>query len=184
MRCRQRLRAELGVVRRCSTVSMNSIILLLLGASICAAAPPKVVFDNTPERGIPREARAQERDGHESLGTVADILGDSLATIRVRYFNDSWKSQKQVSDYIAGLIIDPSTKTYTRQLWSQDVGEPEIECLLTFKDYTEGRLLLWQTVGCLRDGRGNWWFISPFDYFHRKHPKGDRTLARPPKTSK
>ena len=64
------------------------------------------------------------------------------------------------------------------------VGAPEIECLLTFKNDREGRLLLWQTVGCLRDGTGKWWFISPQQYFHRKHPKGDRTLVPHPVPSK
>lgn len=147
------------------------------------AAEPQIVFKNQPESGIPDEARLQEKVDPASHGTLAKVLGDSLQTITVRYFSGEWPDQKQVAGYLTGLLVDEGTATYTFQIWSQGVGEPEIECLLTFKGRVEGRLLIWGTTACLRDAAGKWWFVSIYDYFHRKHPKGNRGLVREsPKT--
>ena len=142
------------------------------------AAEPRIVFKNRPESGIPKEARSQEKVDPDSHGTLAKVLGDSLQTITVRYFGGEWPDQKQVASYLTGLLADERTDTYTFQIWSQGVGEPEIECLLTFKNHQQGRLLLWGTTACVRDSAGKWWFVTVFDYFHRKHPKGDRSLVR------
>ncbi len=167
--------------------TVTGLIVCLATALLATAGDeprPKIVFDNTPESGVPREARNQAPGENDRPTTVPKLLGDSLTTVHVHYFDTkTWKNQQQVSQYIAGLIADPDTGAYTRQGWSQTVAVPEIECLLTFKDRTEGRLLLWRTVGCLRDGNGNWWFISAVDYFHRKHPLGDRTWVHPVKPS-
>jgi hypothetical protein len=156
----------------------GSALLLPLLAATLYAEEPRIVFDNRPESGIPREARLQEMVDTQSHGTLAKVLGDSVQLVSVRYFSSEWSEKKQVSAYLTGLLADQRTEAYTFQIWSQGVGEPEIECLLTFKNHKQGRLLLWGTTACVRDDAGKWWFVSAFDYFHRKHPKGDRSLAK------
>ena len=164
----------LGVSAR--YMKLLSIYLLLIVAS--DAAEPKIVFNNHPEVGIPREAKLHEKVDPKSHGTLKQILGDSIDTAAVRYFSDVWSNQKQVSDYLAELLSDERTEVYTFQIWSQMVAEPEIECLLTFKEHQQGKLLIWGTVACVRDSTGKWWFVSLYDYYHRKHPKGERDLVR------
>ena len=144
------------------------------------AEEPRIIFDNRPESGIPLEAQKQEAGGGaRSHGTLAKLLGDSVRTVSVRYFSNVWSDQKQVTAYLAGLLSDDRTEAYTFQIWSQRVGVPDIECLLTFKnDQPGGKLLVWGTEACVRDASGKWWFVPIFDYFHSKHPKGDRSLVR------
>ena len=158
---------------------MKSVLFLLLLAVASHAEAPRIVFDNRPESGIPREAKLQEKVNPQSHGTLAKLLGDSVQTVTVRYFTDLWTDKKQVSDYLTGLLSDERTETYTFQIWSQGVQQPEIECILTFNNHEQGRLLLWGGTACIRDAAGKWWFVTTSDYYHRKHPKGDRTLARP-----
>jgi hypothetical protein len=149
--------------------------------TLSRAAEPNIIFNlhtNQPESGVPSEARKQEKVDPHGHGTLAHVLGDTLQTVTVRYFNtNTWASEKQVSDYLAGLFPDKRTETYTFQIWSQLVTDPEIECVLTFKDGRQGRLLLWGTAACVRDDMGKWWFVSTFDYFHGKHPEGNRELS-------
>jgi len=160
---------------------MKTAFILLLLAATTHAAEPQIVFDKQPVHpapGIPREAKLQETVDPHGHGTLAKLLGDSVQSMTVHYFSDVWTDKKQVSDYLVGLLADDSTETYTFQIWSQVVGEPEIECSLTFKNQKQGRLLLWGTTACVCDSTGKWWFVSVFDYFHRKNPKGDRSLAK------
>lgn len=140
---------------------------------------PSISFENRPESGIPHEARLHEKVDPHSHGTLAQVLGGSMQSVTVRYFSDRWTDEEQVRDYLTGLLADDRTETYTFQIWSQDVGVPDIECLLTFKNRAQGRLLLCDAAACVRDDAGKWWFVSLFDYFHRNHPKGDRSLADP-----
>jgi hypothetical protein len=157
---------------------MKIFIVLLWLAAVAHAGTPRFVFENRPESGIPLEAQLQQKVDSNSHGTLAKLVGGSIDTVTVRYFSDAWPDKAQVADYLAGLLTDDQTEMYTFQIWSQGVVEPEIECLLTFKNRKQGRLLLWGTVACVRDDAGKWWFVSSFDYYHRKHPKGDRNLAR------
>lgn len=158
---------------------------------------PSIIFDNRPESGIPPEARAQEQVDSKSHGTLSGLVGDSIKTVRVRYFSAaSWPNEKPVREYVAGVLTNKLTECYTFQIWSQGVAEPEIECLIDFTDdyrnkatlaehkpYHEGRLLVWGTAACFRDATGRWWFVSLFDYFHGHHPSGNRELShgKPPK---
>jgi hypothetical protein len=132
---------------------------------------------NPPEIGIPEEARRQKMIHDDSHGTIAQLLGDTLDSVTVRYFSNIWTNQEQVSDYVLGMLADKRTETYSWQVWSQLVGEPEIDCLLTFKNHRQGRLLVWGTAVCLRDEKGRWWFVNVFDYFHLKNPRGTRILS-------
>lgn len=63
----------------------------------------------------------------------------------------------------------------------------EIECLVEFTDEYRrnlmrknhvGRLLIWNTETCFRDGTGIWWFVNAFDHFHCAHPMGTRELEQ------
>ena len=157
---------------------MKTFLILLCFSTVAHSGTPGIVFENRPERGIPPEARAQQKVDPSSHGTLAEVIGDSINTITVRYFSDDWPDEEKVKDYLAGLVTDERTAMYTFQIWSQPVGEPEIECIVTFDSYTQGRLLIWGSVACLRDEAGKWWFVSAFDYYHRNHPKGNRELAR------
>jgi len=141
------------------------------------AAPAMIVFQNRPETGIPREAREHQIVNPESQGTFKSLVGDSIKNISVRYVDKNWSSEEQVSDYLFGFLDNPKTAIYTFEIWSQHVGEPEIECLVTFKDHGQGKLLIWHTAACFRDVEGKWWFVSLFDHYHRHHPNGQRQLA-------
>ena len=170
---------------------MKIALLILLIALPVFGGEPSIVFDNCPESGIPLEARAQERVSSKSHETLPDLVGDSIKTVRVRYFSQAtWASEQQVKEYIAGLLTNKRTELFTFEIWSQSVTVPEIECLIDFKDdyrnrllaenkpYFEGRLLVWGTAACFRDGTGKWWFVNLFDQYHRHHPLGNHSLSK------
>ncbi len=170
---------------------MKTIIFTLLFGVATLGAEPSIIFDNRPEFGIPPEAKAQENLAAHGNGTLSNLLGNTVKTVRVRYFNQkTWPVENQARDYIAGLLTNKSTECYTFQIWSELVAEPGIECLIDFTDetrgkvvaahkqYYEGRLLIWNTEACYRDPYGKWWYIELFDYFHGHHPSGTRDLSR------
>jgi hypothetical protein len=177
-------------------VSMKAALLLLVLSAMTHAQQPRIIFDNRPESGLPREIEVELIGRLRELGKLPKavpppaesdrgrpgpltaLFGDTVQTIAVRYFSDKWSGKKQVSDYLSGLLADGRTEAYTYQVWSQGVGEPEIECLLHFKKGEQGRLLLWGNVGCLRDNANRWWFVVFSDYYHGKHPDGTRSLVR------
>jgi hypothetical protein len=175
---------------------MKTHFLILLFGITASGGEPSIIFDNRPESGIPPEARAQEPVDAKSHGTLSGLVGESIKTVRVRYFSAaSWSNEKPVREYVAGVLTNKLTECYSFQIWSQGVAEPEIECLIDFRDdyrnrvfaehkvYREGRLRIWQTEACFRDGTGKWWFVSLFDYFHGHHPSGTHELShgKPPK---
>jgi hypothetical protein len=106
-------------------------------------------------------------------------MADSVQTITVQYASKEW-ADKELTQYLAGLIAATSTATYTFQIWSQLVLEPEVECAIRFKDQKQGKLLLWDTCGCYQDSQGRWWFLSLFDYYHANHPHGTRRIQKEP----
>ncbi len=170
---------------------MKILLLITLVVVSARAAEIPIVFENRPEFGVPIEAQRQEhsvpaeaqlhdQSDHGSHGPLSKALGDSLESVTVRYFNKAWTDQKQVTSYLTGLLADPKTEMYAFQIWQQSVGEPEIECILNFKQGSQGRLLLWGTAACYRDQSGKWWFLSVFDYYHRQHPQGTRSSATKP----
>jgi hypothetical protein len=163
---------------------------------------PSIVVDNRPESGVPPEALAQvdlkmpakERDALLAEGypvRLRTLTAGTIKTVRIRYFNkETWATEKQAIDYVAGFLADKSLGVYDFQIWSQAVESPAIECIVEFTDeyrkkllaeqkpFREGRLLIWNTESCFRDATGRWWFVNAFDYFHRSHPKGDRKLSK------
>jgi hypothetical protein len=173
--------------------SVKTIILVLLSGITAFGGEPSIIFDNRPESGIPLDAMTQttnESADAKSHATLSELMGSSIKTVRVRYFSPStWIGEHQ-RDYLAGLLTNKFTASYTFQIWSQLVGEPEIECLIDFTDecrnkvyaehklYHEGRLLIWGTVACYRDAAGRWWYVTLFDYYHAHHPSGQRELSR------
>jgi hypothetical protein len=178
---------------------MRIVLLILLFASSVYGGGPAILFDkhHRPESGIPPEARAQARTnslGSGAHGSLSSWLRDSVKVLRVQYFNpESWKTEDQVRAYLGALTMTTNqfTELYGFQVWSEGVGTPAIDCLVDFteecqrrvvsqehKSYHQGRLLLWRTEACFRDGTGRWWFVTVFDHFHRHHPLGDRDLVR------
>jgi hypothetical protein len=166
---------------------------------------PTIVFDNRPEAGIPAEAKAQEHRKttaqEEALAAkeypvkFPTLIAGTIKTVRIRYFNkETWASEKDARDYVAGFLRNKASEVYGWQIWSQSVGVPEIECIVEFTDEyrkkllaekkgcREGRLLIWNTECCFRDATGRWYFVSAFDQFHRAHPKGNRELVKPAKS--
>jgi len=79
---------------------------------------------------------------------------------------------------------------YDFQIWSQEVGVPEVECVIEFTDAhrlklsgekkhsDDGRLLIWGTEACFQDATGRWWFVAAYDHYHANHPKGNRDLIK------
>ena len=122
------------------------------------------------------------------LGT---LTADTIKTVRIRYYNkETWATEKQAREYVAGFLAHGSLDVFDFQIWSQGVGVPEIECIVEFTDeyrkkllaeqkpFREGRLLIWNTESCFRDATGRWRFVNAFDHFHRSHPKRDRELVK------
>ena len=169
---------------------------------VCAvnAGEPSIVFDNRPEPGVPREALAQKLTltaQEELLAAKGSpvrfhaLTDGTIKTVRIRYFNkETWKSEKEAREYVAGFLGNKSSAVFGFQIWSQGVGVPEIECIVEFtdehskkllaeqKECSEGRLLIWNTESCFRDATGRWLFVDAFDQFHRSHPKGNRENAK------
>jgi len=171
-----------------------------LSAGPASGEEPSIVFDNRPEAGIPEEAKAQE---HRKMTAQEEALAakeypvkfptltaGTIKSVRIRYFNkETWASEKDARDYVAGFLGNKASAVFGFQIWSQGVGVPEIECIVEFTDEyrkklraekkgcREGRLLIWNTESCFRDATGRWYFVSAFDQFHRAHPKGNRELV-------
>jgi hypothetical protein len=176
-------------------------LLAALSARSVRGEEPSIVFDNRPERGIPREAIAQEgrklsaeeqaRAAKGDPFTFLKLTAGTIQSIRIRYFNkQTWASEQEARKYVAEFLRNKSSGVSTFQFWSEGVGLPEIECIVEFtaehrkklfaehKGCGEGRLLLWYTEACFRDATGAWWFVGAFDHFHRFHPKGSRELVK------
>ena len=166
------------------------------------ADEPSIVIDNTPEQGIPAEALAQQ---HRKLTAQEEALiakgeipikftsltDGTIKSVRIRYYNSkTWATEKDVREYVAGMLKNKASDAHRFQVWSQGTVAPEIECIVEFteehrkklladnKGCAEGRLLIWDTRCCFRDATGNWSFVTLFDQFHRSHPKGDRRLVK------
>lgn len=170
----------------------------VLGAGPVSSEEPSIVFDNRPEAGIPEEAQAQEHRKSTALPIKMEspikfhtLTAGTIKSVRIRYFNkETWASEKDARDYVAGFLGNKSSEVFGFPIWSQSVGVPEIECLVEFTDEyrkkllgerkgcREGRLLIWNTECCFRDATGRWYFVNAFDHFHRAHPKGDRKNAK------
>ena len=177
-----------------------------LSAGPVSNEEPSIVFDNRPEAGIPEEAKAQEhRKATAQEGVLAarehpikfrTLTAGTIKSVRIRYFNkETWASEKDARDYVAGFLGNKASEVFGFQIWSQGVEVPEIECFVEFTDEyrkkllaekkrcREGRLLIWNTECCFRDAGGRWYFVSAFDQFHRAHPKGNRELANGAKSN-
>ncbi len=181
-----------------------AFIIGLFALSFSAdAAEPSIIIDNTPEKGIPAEALAQQNRKataqEETLMAKGEIpikftsLTDgTIKSVRIRYFNSkTWATEKDVREYVAGMLKNKASEAFRFQVWSQGTpGSPEIECIVEFteehrkkllaenKGCAEGRLLIWETTCCYCDATGNWSFVTLFDQFHRSHPKGNRGLVK------
>jgi hypothetical protein len=165
------------------------------------AEEPSIVFDNRPGSGVPAEATAQgnrKPTAQEEALAVKEfpvkfhtLTAGTIKSVRIRYFNkETWSTEKEAREYVAGFLGNKASEVFGFQVWSQTVGVPEIECIVEFteeyrkklladkKDCREGRLLIWNTESCFRDGTGRWYFVSAFDQFHRAHPKGNRDLIK------
>ena len=119
----------------------------------------------------------------------------AIKAVRIQYFNkETWASEGEAGDYVAGFLGDESMGVFGFQIWSQQVGRPEIECVVEFSDAyletlrregkpfrREGKLVIWNTEACFRDASGRWLYVTAFNYFLGFHPRGDRGLSRPNK---
>jgi hypothetical protein len=188
-----------GVVRL-EEKTMKAMLFALSIVCPVNAGQPSIVFDNRPEAGVPREALAQKLKltaQQELLAAKGSpvrfhaLTDGTIKTVRIRYFNkETWKSEKEVREYVAGFLRNKFSAVFGFQIWSQVVGVPEIECIVEFtdehrqrlraahKECREGRLLIWNTESCFRDAAGRWWFVDAFDQFHRSHPKGNREIVK------
>jgi hypothetical protein len=179
-------------------------IIGLFALSFSANADePSIVVDNTPEKGIPAEALAQQNRKPTALEEALMAKGEipikftsltdgTIKSVRIRYFNSKiWATEKDVREYVAGMLKNKASEAFRFQIWSQGTDDsPEIECIVEFteehrkklfadnKACAEGRLLIWDTRCCYRDATGTWSFVTLFDQFHRSHPKGDRRLVK------
>ena len=172
-----------------------------LSAGTVSGGEPSIVIDNRPETGIPPEAMAQQQRKltEEEKALIAKeypvkfttLTAGTIKTVRIRYFKkETWASEKDVREYVAGFLGNKASAVFGFQIWSQGVDVPEIECIVEFtdeyrnklfaekKECREGRLLIWNTEACFRDTTGRWYFVTAFDQFHRAHPKGIRELVK------
>jgi hypothetical protein len=156
---------------------MKLPLLCALSISVSLnAAEPSFTFENRPESGIPPEAQNQQSDPATDKREIAlpELLEGSLESVLVRYYSSDWDSDDEIEAYLRRLFIDPAIKGWSRQMWSHVVLEPEIECHLRFGKFGRGRLLLWQSVGCIQDASGQWWFIWLADHYHKHHPRAKK----------
>src|SRR5580704_17876263 len=101
---------------------------------------PSIVVDNRPEPGVPPEALAQmhvKMSAKEKAEAVAlagkeypvrlrTLTAGTIKTVRIRYYNkETWATEKQAREYVAGLFAHKSLDVYGFQIWSQGVGVPE-----------------------------------------------------------
>jgi hypothetical protein len=189
---------QLILVVQLEEKTMKAMLFALFIVCAVNAGEPSIVFDNRPEAGVPREALTQKLKltAQEELLATKDrkfhaLNYGTIKTVRIRYFNkETWKSEKEAREYVAGFLGNKSSAVFGFQIWSQGVGVPEIECIVEFtdehrkkllaenKECREGRLLIWNTESCFRDATGRWFFVDAFDQFHRSHPKGNRENAK------
>lgn len=170
---------------------MRTTLFMVVLAVSAAASEPSIIFDSRPESGVPVDAMTQKPLDTRNHGSLGQLAGDSIKTVRVMYHDKAtWTNEQQIQTYIAGLLTNVHAETYSFQVWSQGLGRPELECGIEFTSAHQarvradrirahdGRLLIWKTEACFRDATGRWWFVALFDHYHGTHPAGNRSLAR------
>src|ERR1700723_1750622 len=108
-----------------------AFIIGLFALSFSASADePSIVIENTPEKGVPAEALAQQRRKttaqEEALIAKGEIpikftsLTDgTIKSVRIRYFdNKTWPKEKDVQEYVAGMLKNKASDTHLFQVWS------------------------------------------------------------------
>jgi hypothetical protein len=153
------------------------VILLSVWASCAFAEDVKYFYDPRPDWGIPREATGPNT-WHKAPphSTISSILGDSLQEVKIRYYRECWKTEKDAEAYLSGLLKSQNNHVEGGVFWDQAVLVPHIECTLVFKPgAARGKLLLWDWVGCFQDEHGTWWFVAFPEYFRANHPEAKKT---------
>ena len=163
------------------------VLLVICSGGLAFAAEPVIEFNPQPEAGIPPEA-LEQRTGEMKVEpglTLPKLVQDAIEKVQVRYANPKVWTDRQhadVKNYLSRLLSSESSSCYAFQIWSQSVGIPEIDCLIEFnqaylqrlpaeKKFSRvGRLIIWKTEACYRDGTGRWWYVSNYDNYHRWHP--------------
>jgi hypothetical protein len=165
---------------------MKCFIAFCCAALLLSFAPPDEItanFEDKPDSGIPVAAQLQKNEKLAIPLLWGDVFTGKFESVNIRYFDaETWKTQKQVKQYLLGFLKRDDIRVFSHVPWAQGVGVPEIECSIEFKDdyrkstdrkFRYGKLLIWNTVACFRDANGTWHFLTNGDYFHLHHPAGD-----------
>jgi len=167
------LTAKLSSVRGCPSISwhtesirsMNRCLYKLAGFAVLTmlaitAQAVDIRFENTPELGLPNDAREQRCDQAGSLGSLQTIVPEDLIRhIKIRYFNDKALTQTQVKNLIQRLFEDNKTQVYCFPAWANLLMEPAIEGVVYYDSFRQGKLLIWGCQAVLQKPDGDWLFI-------------------------
>ena len=165
---------------------MKCLLVVCLATLVLSSASideMKITFDKKPDAGIPVEAQLQNNKPLPKPLLWGEVFAGKFKSANIRYFDaETWKTQKEVKQYLTGYLEREDTQVFSHAPWAQGVGVPEIECSIEFTDdyrkstdgkFRYGKLLIWNTVACFRDADGTWHFLTNGDYFHLHHPDGD-----------
>ena len=173
----------------------NLSIMLVLGVlSTCPAGgeEAKIVVDSRPEMGVPAEALAQEHEApKKGQKTFVELTDGIIKTVRIRYYDkEKLATEELATDYVRKILKDKTLDVAGFQIWSEALGEPEVECRIEFTTehqeqvwkkqreqpvkgkihHREGCLLIWPGRACFRDAAGRWWFVYPGVKANRVRP--------------
>lgn len=165
---------------------MKCLLAVCLATLILSAVSfdeMKITFDKKPDAGIPVAAQLQNNERLPKPLLWGEVFAGKFKSANIRYFDpNTWKTKKQVKQYLTGFLKREDIQIFSRVPWAQGVGVPEIECSIEFTDdyrkstdgkFKYGKLLIWKTVACFRDANGTWHFLTNGDYFHLHHPDGN-----------
>jgi hypothetical protein len=130
------------------------ILILLLGFTTTSASEIEIVYDP----GLPNRGDTSKEDWHRDHGSIAKILGDTVARVRIRYYDPRrWKDADEVRAYLTAVLRDRKSETFEAPIW-QEGFDTTVEAVIEFKDGTRGIWALDGRLSCLQDSGGKYWF--------------------------
>ena len=83
----------------------------------------KTTFDEKPESGIPIAAQLQNREPLTKPLLWGDVFAGKFESASIRYFDtETWKTKKQVSEYLIGFLKREDIQISSNVPWAQGVG--------------------------------------------------------------
>ena len=121
-------------------------------------------YDPVPEKELPyRLPKGDNTDPKLNLdhGSMAEILGLSISSIRVNYFSAEWENLDSVIQFLIKVLEDPESRSYDVPVWSQPFFL-SIMCTVHYNNGNYGRWLISKDLwtASIENQSGKVWFVT------------------------